>query len=176
MSRRFRSGFTLLEMLITASILAIAVAAVTPMLTDDNELRLQAAVSVLSSDIELAQVMTLSYPDQPVVVRFDEDRQMYWLAYASDPEWPLQRETTMEPYVVVIGQGRASTAADVRFAIADMAGDGMQFTAAGGLADFTSTPKVELSRRGAAVTMTISPQTGTITEHLGTIAELGGTK
>jgi len=174
-SPRWR-GFTLLEMLITITILAVVASVVTPMFSDDNRLRLMAASSVISSDIELAQVMTISYPDQPVVVRFDAGKQMYWLAYAADSETPIVRETTGEPYVVVIGQGRASTAQNVSLKIADMTNDGLTFAASGGLVDFATTPMIELSRNGAAVTLTISPNTGTITEHDGTIADLSGKK
>jgi len=165
-------GFTLLEMLITVTILAVVASAVTPLFSDDDRLRVMAASSVISSDLELAQVMTLSYPDQPVVVRFHADKQMYWLAYAFDPETPIVRPTTGEPYVVVIGQGRASTAESVSFSVADLTDDGIEFAASGALANFTATPKIELSRNGTALTLTISPNTGTITEHDGTIADL----
>jgi prepilin-type N-terminal cleavage/methylation domain-containing protein len=170
--RRRCSGFTLLEMLITITILAVVASVVTPMFSDDNRLRLLAASSVIASDIELAQVMTISYPDQPVVVRFDASKQMYWLAYTLDPETPILRENTGEPYVVVIGQGRASSAQHVGLTIADMTNDGLEFAASGGLAYFTAAPKIELSRNGAALTLTISQNTGSITEHEWTIAEL----
>jgi prepilin-type N-terminal cleavage/methylation domain-containing protein len=165
-------AFTLLEMLITITILAVIAVAVTPLFSDDNRLRLIAASSVISSDIELAQVMTISYPDQPVMVRFDAGKQMYWLAYDWDPETPIVRETTGEPYVVVIGRGRASTAQDVAVTIADMTDHTIAFAGSGGLADFTTTPKIELGRNGAAITLVISPNTGSITEHEGTIAEM----
>jgi len=157
-------AFTLLEVLVTVVIIAIIATAVAPAFTNDNHLRLVAAVNVLSSDLELAQVMTISYPDSPVVVRFNPDKQMYWLAYASDPDNPITRAGTGEAYLTVMGQGRAASAQGVTLKLDDVANDTIEFNAQGGLVDFTGKPMIQLNRGDASITLSISPTTGTTTE------------
>ena len=170
--RRFGvSAFTLVEMLVTITIIAIVAAIVAPVFSDDDRLHAMAASSVLSSDIELAQVMTISYPQDPVVVRFDAPNHTYWLAYAATPQTPLPREDTGEPYSVTFGQGRASTAMGAQIALDAVAGDTLQFNAQGGLVDFSASPLIQLTRGGSAITLSIAPTTGTITEITGTIAD-----
>ncbi len=71
-------GFTLIELLMTMTIIAVLAAVVLPKFTDSGRLRVSAASSVLTSDIQLAQVMTISHPDRPVVVYFETKRQN-WL-------------------------------------------------------------------------------------------------
>ena len=163
-----RNGFTLMEMLVTITIIAVAATVVAPALQDDGRLRLMAASSVLSSDIELAQVMTISYPNEPVVVRFDPSSRKYWLAYASAPDTPITREGDGSPYEVTFGQGRAASAADVDIALSELSDNTLSFNAQGGLTNFTSTPAIQLSRTGGAITLSIAPTTGTVTETVGT--------
>ena len=105
-----RCGFTLIEMLMTITIVAVLAAVVLPQLTDDGRLRLSAASSVLISDIELAQMMTITHPDRPVLVWFDT-QDTYWLAYADTPKEPILRPGTTAPYVVQLGKGRMFSAA-----------------------------------------------------------------
>lgn len=159
-----RRGFTLLEMLVTISIIAVAAVLVAPAFNDDARLRLTAASSVLSSDIELAQVMNISYPASPVIVRFEPENQRYWLAYADTPDTPLTREVNGQPYLVEFGVGRASSAADVTFTVDQMTDDTLAFNAQGGLTNYQVTPTIELCRADSAVTLSVAPTTGTVTE------------
>ena len=91
---RRRTAFTLLELMVSVTIIAVAAAAVIPSYSDSGRARVIAATSIITSDIELAQVMTISYPSEPVVVRFDPAQNRYWLAYADSPETPIARPRT----------------------------------------------------------------------------------
>jgi prepilin-type N-terminal cleavage/methylation domain-containing protein len=162
-------AFTLVELMITVTIIAVVASVVVPMLNDDNHVRLVAAAGVITSDIELAQVMTLSYPKDPVIVRFDPANRRYWLAFASDPETPITRNDTGQPYLIVLGEGRAVTAEGVEFKISNIKDDALVFDAQGSLVDFNATPKIELNRGDLAITMMISASTGTITQTDGAI-------
>lgn len=157
-------GFTLLEMLVTITVVAVVAALVAPMFSDDNRLHLMAGSSVLASDIELAQVMTISFPDRAVVVRFDPTTQTYWLAYSTDPETPLNRTDTGEPYLVTLGQGRALSAQGVQMTPVQVANNMLEFNAQGGLVDFTATPSIQLTRGGSKIILAIAASTGTISE------------
>lgn len=162
--RAVRRAFTLLELMITVTIIAIVASVVVPMLKDDNRVRVIAAAGLISSDLELAQVMTISYPKDPVVVRFDPENHVYWLAFASDPETPIARNDTGQPYRVVLGESRAITAQGVNFELKDVADNMIQFNAQGGLMEFTSAPEIVLTRGDSSISLGIAASTGTITQ------------
>jgi hypothetical protein len=123
-----------------------------------------AASRVLASDIELAQVMTIAHPDNPVVVRFDADEPRYWLAYASAPETPIAREDNGDPYDVTFGVGRARSAAGVTFTLDQTPSNTLEFAAHGGLSDFTIAPAIRLACNTRGIQLAVSASTGSITE------------
>lgn len=159
-----RCGFTLLEMLVALTLMAALASMVAPMFTNDSRLRVMAASSILSSDIELAQVMTIAHPDQPVCVRFLPSKATYWLAYASAPDTPIARDDNGEEYLVTLGEGRARSAAGVAMAVASMSSNTITFAAHGGLNDFTTTPQITLTDGIRGIRLTISPNTGSVEE------------
>ncbi len=169
-------SFTLIELLMTMTIIAVLAAAVLPKFTDGGRLRVSAASSVLTSDIQLAQVMTISHPNRPVVVYFESTRQ-YWLAYADSPATPIPRADTGRPYLVELGKGRMASAAGstvmhIHFKNANN-NKTLRFNPQGGLEDFNSQPELYIhvkNEEGAEqlrITLDISPTTGTITEVAG---------
>lgn len=157
-------GFTLFELLVTLTLIAIVAGLVIPMIGDNDRLRLMAAASVMTSDIELAQVMTIADPDQPVIVRFDPDNNRYWLALADTPDTPIPREDTGADYLVVLGQGRAGSATGVTFTVSGMTADTLVFGAQGGLTDFTATPAITLASGDDTIELSITASTGTIVQ------------
>lgn len=159
-----RGAFTLLELVVVLVIIATVASMVIPRLSDDRRLRLIAASSLLASDIELAQVMTISKPESAVVVRMDPSESRYWLAYAAAPDTPLTRDDNGEAYLVVMGAGRASGAIGVTFSVDEMNDNTLEFSPHGGVADFTSEPTITLMADDIGVRLTISTMTGTITE------------
>jgi Tfp pilus assembly protein FimT len=158
-------------MLVTVALVAIVSAAVLPALSDDTRLRLMAASAVIASDIELAQTMTISRPDDAVVVRFDADKSTYWIAPAGDTETPITREASGEPYEIQLGKGRASSADGVTFVLHDMGTNMLEFNAQGGLKSFINTPIVELQLGNQKVSLSVNPTTGSITEAYGVITD-----
>ena len=164
-----RQAFTLFEMLVTVALVAIVAAAALPALSDDTRLRLMAASAVMVSDIELAQTMTISRPQDAVVVRFDADKNTYWIAPVTDTETPITRDLSGEPYSVELGKGRASSADGVTFTLLDMNSDMLAFNSQGGLSSFINTPIVELRLGSQMVSLSVNPTTGSITETYSTI-------
>jgi prepilin-type N-terminal cleavage/methylation domain-containing protein len=160
-------AFTLLEVLVVITILATAVMIVMPTMTNDTRLRLMAASTILTSDIELAQVMTIARPDEAVVVRFDAAGDRYWLAPAADPETPIDRADNGDPYVVVLGAGRASAATNVTFTLQDVTDGTLAFDAHGGILDFTAEPLITLGLDGEWIRLDVSASTGSVRETYG---------
>ena len=162
-SNTARRGFTLMELMMTITILIVAGALVMPKLSDDTQLRLVAATSILTSDIELAQVMTISYPGDPVVVQFDPENEHYWLAYADDIDTPIPRPNG-RPYLIVFGQDRARSAAGVSLRLTEVTDNTLAFDAQGGVADISARPVIRLSLGTRFIDLQIAPPTGTITQ------------
>lgn len=158
-----RSGFTLIEMLVTLTIIAVVVVLVHPMMTSDARLRMEAAVRILVSDIEFAQSMTVGNPEQPVIVRFDPDNHRYWLAFADTPNDPLPRQGSPEPYLVRLGFGRAAMAAGVTFTITGATDDTLEFDGFGSLERISDRPVIRFERDGHWAEIDVSPTTGSIT-------------
>jgi prepilin-type N-terminal cleavage/methylation domain-containing protein len=162
-----RHAFTLIELLVAITLIAVIAVLVTPRFRDDHRLRLIAASNVVISDIEYAQTMCISHPDDPVVVTFDPGAASYWLAYAYDPATPLTREDTGEPYLVEFGQGRAASVVDVALAVSGLTDDILAFDSLGALADLGASPVITVTRGNEWLQLTIS-STGTIVETSGT--------
>jgi prepilin-type N-terminal cleavage/methylation domain-containing protein len=158
-------GFTLAEMLITVTLIAILAALAMPQFTSVEPLRARAAAGILRSDIEMAQVLCMSEPSNPVVVRFDTSTATYWLAEAGTPDTPITRADTGEPYSVTLGADRAVAAEGISISLADVPSSTLEFNSSGGLIDFTLNPVITLSGATDTVELHIAPTTGRITEQ-----------
>jgi prepilin-type N-terminal cleavage/methylation domain-containing protein len=161
---RARSGFTLIDLLVTITIIAVLSAMVIPRLQDDARLRLIGASRMIASDIELAQLMTIANPEDPTVVRFQTGTGEYWLASAATPDDPIDRAGVPQGYRVIFGQGAAVHAGGVTIAAADIENATLTFNAQGGIEDLTSEPVVIVMLGARWIKLHISPTTGVITE------------
>lgn len=160
-----RRGISLIELMIVLSIMAIAAMLVIPSWGTTATVRADAAAHMLLSDIEYAQVHSIANPDDPIGVVLANDGTGYWLSYQDEPEVPIVRGDSGDPYQVVFGKGRASFSNGV-FASADNVPDGiLLFDALGGLANPTVDPAYLLSCEDAEVRMTVRAGTGFIQIH-----------
>ena len=99
-------GFTLIDLMMTLTIIAVMATVLIPRMGDGGRVRLIAGSRVLSSDIEMAQIMTISNPTAPIVVKFEPSSSTYWLAPADDPDNPILRPGATQLYRVTFGAGR----------------------------------------------------------------------
>jgi prepilin-type N-terminal cleavage/methylation domain-containing protein len=160
-------AFTLIELLAVISIAAVMAAIIMPALSDDSQARLVAAATILTSDIEAAQIMNISSPQVPVIVKFDTATSTWWLAESKDADTPITRDDG-QSYRVTLGQGRADACSDVSLTADQLTSDALQFNPQGGMLDFTLTPSIQLSLGDQWIGLSISPTTGTITQTSGT--------
>ncbi len=159
-----RRAFSLLELLIAMTVLAVIAAMVMPGFQQSDRLRVMAAASILASDLEYAQVLNITMPEMPVVVQFDLDNDRYWLAYEWDPNTPIVREDTGEVYLVELGVGRARSAAGVTLSLADPRENLFGFDPQGAIQGVFNAPEITVSMGEESLTLTVALSTGTITQ------------
>ena len=164
---RQHHGFTLTEALITIGVIGVATALVVPTMRDESRLRLMAAATVVASDLEAAQTMTISNPSNPIVIRFDAPNATYWLAEAATPTIPIVRTDTGQPYVVVLGDGRGMSAEGVDFTTDGLTDATIEFNSAGGLAELMASPSVRFAANDLWIRLDVSSITGVVTESWG---------
>ncbi len=163
-----RDGFTLIELMVVLAIAAVLATMVLPMMRNDERINVIAMASLVRSDIEFAQSISISQPNNPAVVKFNADDASYFVAYASDPDTPITRADNGEVYEVRFGYGRAVAGDGVSISITGADDDAIAFDSHGGLVDFTQTPVITITAGQEWFTLTISPATGSITEASGT--------
>jgi len=161
---RSTRGFTLIDLMVTLTVIVVMAALVVPRLQDDARLRLIGASRMLASDIELAQMMTIANPQDATVVRFQNGTGEYWLASASAPDDPIDRAGIPNGYRVIFGQGDAALAGGVTLLAADIENGTLTFNAQGGIEDLTAEPAVTLLLDSRWIRLHIAPVTGVITE------------
>ena len=158
-----RRALTILEMLVTVTVLAFVVMMAAPALSDENRLRLTAAARMLSGDIELAQILNMTAPQDPVILRFDPATSRYWLADPAAPLVAVPAGDGDDPYLVQFGAGRALEAHGVTVQLEGMTDQSLAFTAMGTLEPLGTVPAIILRRGTRSVRIEIAPSTGTIT-------------
>ena len=150
--------------MVTLTIVAVMATVLIPRLQDQGRLRLIAGSRLLSSDIEMAQIMTISNPAGPIVIKFQQGTGTYWLASAADPDTPILRPGAVQQYLVKFGEGRGRTARGVTFGLIDLPNDILSFNEQGGLTDPTIQPRIKLMHDSRWIKLSISSTTGSITE------------
>ncbi len=110
-ARRRRSGFTLVEMLLVVTLVALMASVVIPAAAPDRQSALNAAANALAADLRLARSYAINYATE-YAVEFDLPRQRYAIVHVGDgqapvPENPLlptRGETTT--YIVDVGSAQ----------------------------------------------------------------------
>lgn len=159
-----RAGFTLIEMLMCVAILGVAAALVLPAVRGQPGNGVLAAAAILRSDLEYAQVHNITRPDDPVVMRLEEDGNRWWLARADTPDVPMARPDTGEPYEVVLGAGRGLSGTGVSLSVRGLRDDTIEWSPQGGLDDFTEEPVLGVGAAGVWIFLEVAPATGSINE------------
>lgn len=160
-TRRRRRGVLLIDLAITLAIIGIVLLAVVPTVRPEEHVKLIASSSILAADIEYAQSATLASPADPTVVRFDPNAARYWLALASEPDVPIARPGSGDPYDVTFGQGAAHDLWGLTITLTDVTDATIRFDAFGRVAQ-AEDPLVTLSGEAGSVLVRVRATTGSV--------------
>ena len=155
-----RPAFTLVELLIVITLIAIAATVAVPMLSDTDGTRLQSAARLLVADLEFAQIESITHADDLCLITLDQATGSYTVSKASAPATAMTNPGTNQSYVTQFGTGRAAELAGVSIQGYSLDGDDVIGFGALGETDQTTTATITLTAGGQTLTVQIDPTTG----------------
>ena len=160
-SSDLRKAFTMIELMLVLAILATMAMLTIPMVRDHDATSVQAAASILRSDLERAQSMAMAYPDRRIGLRFDDDGRGWSLIDAEAPSTPLLDEFSGQPVSIRLGVGRGHVAPDVEVH-AGLNDSLLVFDSLGGLENPGPPVILQLNRATQTASVRVSSSTGWI--------------
>lgn len=154
-------GFTLIELVLSLAIVSILAALAAPMFGNNESLQVDVTRRILISDLEYAQIIAISHPDEEIAVIFDADGRGWHIANTDTPEIPLRNSVTDEPIALQLGEGPAASASNVIVSTSSE-NNMIIFDQNGGLSDFTQTVEISITSGETVTVVQVSPMTGSI--------------
>ena len=145
-------------------ILAVAIGIAVPSLQPNDRARLVSAAGLIASDLEYAQSLSIAMPDDLALVKFDVDNPAgatYWIATVSDPDTPILKPYSDDPYTITFGDGAASEMENVAITLVGAA-EQIVFDSVGRLKPVTD-GRVRLTNDGGSLDVAVSAATGFVT-------------
>ena len=161
MKRRIRTGFTLVELMISITVLGIIAALAVPLAGDSDVLRLDAASRLLTSDLEHTQILAVTHPQDEYCLVVHTDGLGWHIALTSDPETPVLEAITNDLLSVRVGEGRGAPAVGVSLTT-NASNNMIAFDPNGGLTDFTLETEITLNIGNSEEVLSIAGSTGSI--------------
>ena len=158
---RRRRGVLLIDLAITLAIIGIVIVAVIPTVRPEEHVKLIAASSILASDLEYAQSATLATPGDPTIMRFEPANARYWLALQSEPDTPIDRPNSDEPYEVIYGEGDADDLWGLSIALTNVTDETIAFDAFGRVTQSTD-PGIVLANEAGDILVRVRAGTGSV--------------
>ena len=154
-------GFTLIELMLSLAILTMLAALAVPMFGDNAALQVDVTRRLLLSDLEHAQIIAISHPEEEIAVVLDNDGGGWHIANTESLETPLLDSVTDEPLVLELGIGAAASAVNV-VVTTNSEDNIIVFDQNGGLRDFTHDVDISIASGETTSTIQISPMTGSM--------------
>jgi type IV fimbrial biogenesis protein FimT len=162
LARRSAPAFTLVELLIVITIMAIIAGLAAPMFGEVRGIRLQEAAKLVAADIEFAQTDAILHSADPRLIRFNTAASQYWIAAGSAPATPIANPLDGSQYLVTLGAGRAAGASGVAIQSYSLGGDtDLRFDGLG-VPDQTTDASVTLAAGTNTLTLIIKAGTGEV--------------
>ncbi len=155
-----RRGFTFIEVMVSVTIMAIVAVLLVPLGTQRDQGRATAAVRLLASDLEHAQMLALSRPNVRVGVHIDDDGGGWSIVDADNIDIPIMDQFddghSGRTLHVRLGEGRAAVARSTDKV--SPAGQLLVFTPLGGLE--SGIPTLETAADTATASLEVNSDTG----------------
>jgi prepilin-type N-terminal cleavage/methylation domain-containing protein len=161
MKHRPRTGFTIVELMISITVLGILAALAIPLVGDSEALRLDAASRLLTSDLEHTQILAITHPQDGYCLVVHTDGSGWHIALTSDPDTPVLETITDDPLSVRVGEGRGAPARGVLLTT-NASNNIIAFDPNGGLTDFTLETEINLNIGNSEEILSIAVSTGSI--------------
>jgi Tfp pilus assembly protein FimT len=163
---RFCWAVASVEMLIVIVTLAILASIVVPMAAQAESTRLLGAARLMVIDIEFAQLQSISRPDDPCLLRIDQDSNRYWIARVSDADTPIIDPGSLEPLLGQFGAGRGAAFSGVSIAGYSLDGDTeLRFNGVG-IPDQSADATIDLAGDADRMRITIAAGSGKVAAAL----------
>lgn len=160
---RRSAGFSLVEMMITVTILGIAGAMVMPMLRPNHDAKLRSAASLLAADLDACRAEAVAHGEDPRLIVFDTTAHAYHLAASSDPDTPINHPTSGGEYIVRFGTTDTTQLSGVTIQSVSVGGDDQLGFGIYGQLDQPTDATITLASGGATITLTLDAPTGEVT-------------
>lgn len=160
---RRSAGFSLVEMMITVTILGIAGAMVMPMLRPNHDAKLRSAASLLAADLDACRAEAVAHGEDPRLIVFDTTAHAYHLAASSDPDTPINHPTSGGEYIVRFGTTDTTQLSGVTIQSVSVGGDDQLGFGIYGQLDQPTDATITLASGGSTITLTLDAPTGEVT-------------
>lgn len=159
-----RRGLTMIELVMTMTILAIVAAIALPMFGNSAGGKIAATAILLRDDLEQARFRSVANPAQPRAIVVDSDGLGWRLVDPSAPASAINRDDGSE-WVVRLGEDRAVGLDGVALALGGMGQENQKmlaFDESGAVWDRSAQPRIRLSCSDRTQTLIIGAVTGIV--------------
>ena len=160
---RPQAGFSLVEIVITVTILGIVSALALPLLQPNHTTQLRSAAGVLASDLDHCRAESIAHGEDLRLVVFDTVGETYFLAAASDPTTPLPHPITGVEHTTEFGAADVAQLSGVTLQSVSVGGDDQLGFGLYGQLDQASDATITLEAGGTTITLTIDAASGEVT-------------
>lgn len=158
-----RRGFTLFEVMMVVSILAIVASVVVPLVGNNEASQLRAAAELLAADIEDIQARALAEPEAPGCILLEADGSGWRLAQVDAPEDAIL-DFEGRPLRRAFGSDVLAGCPDLRIMAMELPSSGLQFNDQGTpmALDTSLVFELEAGDREDSITVAVSASTGRV--------------